>query len=125
MEAGLEKGGRLLALRGQMRHDHGANTPYGVALPYNAATNMIGPYVLPACDLTVSLCLTNFTPAAPTRGAGRPQGTFVVERLLDGIADKLDLSRDEVRRRNLIPPDRMPYRTQAIQRDGSAMVYDS
>jgi len=48
-----------------------------------------------------------------------------MERLLDAIADKLKLSRDEVRRRNLIPSDRMPYRTQVSQRDGSAMVYDS
>jgi carbon-monoxide dehydrogenase large subunit len=125
MEAGCDADGRLLGIRGHMRHDHGANTPYGVALPYNAATNMIGPYVLPSCHLTVSLCLTNLTPAAPTRGAGRPQGTFVMERLLDAIADKLALTRDEVRRRNLIPPQRMPYATQVSQRDGSAMVYDS
>ncbi len=87
MEAACDGDGRLLGIRGHMRHDHGANTPYGVALPYNAATNLIGPYVLPSCDLAVSLCLTNFTPAAPTRGAGRPQGTFVMERLLDAIAE--------------------------------------
>ena len=125
MEAACDAGGRLLAIRGVMRHDHGANTPYGVALPYNAATNMIGPYILPACDLTISLCLTNLTPAAPTRGAGRPQGTFVMERLLDRIADTLGIARDEIRRRNLIPADRMPYATEVKQRDGSTMVYDS
>ena len=125
MEAACDADGRLLAIRGAMRHDHGANTPYGVALPYNAATNMIGPYVLPACHLTISLCLTNFTPAAPTRGAGRPQGTFVMERLLDAIAEKLGLTRDEVRRRNLIPPEQMPYPTPVKQRDGSLMTYDS
>jgi aerobic carbon-monoxide dehydrogenase large subunit len=125
MEAAADADGRLLAVRGHMRHDHGANTPYGVALPYNAATNMIGPYVLPACDLTISLCLTNLTPAAPTRGAGRPQGTFVMERLLDRIADTVGIARDEVRRRNLVPADRMPYATAVKQRDGSAMIYDS
>jgi aerobic carbon-monoxide dehydrogenase large subunit len=125
MEAACDGDGKLLAICGHMRHDHGANTPYGVALPYNAATNLIGPYHLPACDLTVSLCLTNLTPAAPTRGAGRPQGTFVMERFLDAIAHKLEIPRDEIRRRNLIPPDRMPYATEVKQRDGSAMVYDS
>jgi carbon-monoxide dehydrogenase large subunit len=125
MEAACDADGRLLAVRGVMRHDHGANTPYGVALPYNAATNMIGPYVLPACHLVVSLCLTNLTPAAPTRGAGRPQGTFVIERLLDRIADATGLTRDEVRRRNLIPPERMPFATAVKQRDGSTMTYDS
>ena len=125
MEAAVDANGRLLGIRGHMRHDHGANTPYGVALPYNAATNLIGPYVLPSCDLRVSLCLTNFTPAAPTRGAGRPQGTFVMERLLDAIAEELALGRDEIRRRNLIPKEQMPYATSVAQRDGSAMVYDS
>jgi carbon-monoxide dehydrogenase large subunit len=125
MEAAFDADGRLLAIRGHMHHDHGANTPYGVALPYNAATNMIGPYVLPACDLTISLCLTNFTPAAPTRGAGRPQGMFVMERMLDTMAERLGLTRDEIRRRNLIPPERMPYPTEVMQRDGSRMTYDS
>jgi carbon-monoxide dehydrogenase large subunit len=125
MEAACDADGRLLAIRGILRHDHGANTPYGVALPYNAATNVIGPYVLPACQLVVLLCLTNLTPAAPTRGAGRPQGTFVMERLLDRIADETGLTRDEVRRRNLIGPERMPFATEVKQRDGSMMVYDS
>jgi carbon-monoxide dehydrogenase large subunit len=125
MEAACDANGRLLAIKGIMRHDHGANTPYGVALPYNAVTNMIGPYVLPACHLVVSLCLTNLTPAAPTRGAGRPQGTFVMERLLDRIADELNLPRDEGRRRNLIPPEQMPFATPVKHRDGSTMTYDS
>ena len=117
--------GRLLAIRGRLCHDHGAATPYGVALPYNAATNLVGPYVLPAYRIEIELCLTNLAPAAPTRGAGRPQGTFVMERFLDRIAQKLGLARDEVRRRNLIPADAMPYRTPIMQRDGTAMIYDS
>jgi carbon-monoxide dehydrogenase large subunit len=125
MEAAFDAEGRLLAIRGSLKHDHGANTPYGVALPYNAGTNLIGPYVLPACDLRISMCLTNLTPAAPTRGAGRPQGTFVMERLLDVAAAKLGLARDEIRRRNLIPPESMPYPTRVKQRDGSEMTYDS
>jgi len=125
MEVACDAAGRLRGVRGAVSHDHGANTPYGVALPYNAITNMIGPYVLPACHVVASLCLTNFTPAAPTRGAGRPQGTFVMERLLDRIAGELGLSRDEIRRRNLIQPGAMPYATPVKQRDGSQMVYDS
>ena len=51
-------------------HDHGACTPYGVALAYNAGTNVIGAYVLPAFRLDINWCLTNFVPCAPTRGAG-------------------------------------------------------
>jgi carbon-monoxide dehydrogenase large subunit len=125
MEVACDADGKLRGIRGAMIHDHGANTPYGVALPYNALTNMVGPYVLAACHVTASLCLTNLTPAAPTRGAGRPQGTFVTERLLDRIAVTLGLPRDEVRRRNLILASRMPHATEVRQRDGSRMVYDS
>ena len=125
MAAAFDRDGRLLGVRGRLCHDHGAATPYGIALPYNAATNLIGPYVLPAYQIAIELCLTNKTPAAPTRGAGRPQGTFVMERLLDRIAARVGLPRDEVRRRNLISADRMPYSIAVKQRDGSTMTYDS
>jgi carbon-monoxide dehydrogenase large subunit len=125
MEAAFDGDGRLLAIQGRLRHDHGAATPYGTALPYNAATNLIGPYVLPAYRIAIELCLTNKTPAAPTRGAGRPQGTYVMERLLDRAATRIGLPRDEIRRRNLIPADRMPHAVPVRQRDGSMMTYDS
>ena len=125
VEAAADAEGRLLAIRGRMCHDHGAATPYGVALPFNAGTNLVGPYVLPAFRLEMALCLTNMVPVAPTRGAGRPQGTFVMERVLDAIAARLGLTRDEVRRRNLVQPGQMPYRTPITQRDGSSMIYDS
>ena len=125
VEVAFSAEGRLLALRGQLYHDHGACTPYGVALPYNAVTNLIGPYVLPAFEMEISLCLTNIVPATPTRGAGRPQGTFVMERLLDRIAERIGVGRDEVRRRNLIAPERMPYAVPIVQRDGAVMCYDS
>lgn len=125
MEVACNAEGQLLGLRGRLCHDHGAATPYGIALPYNAATNVVGPYKLPAFKLEISLCLTNMVPASATRGAGRPQGTFVMERMLDRIARELGLSRDEVRRRNMIPASDMPYSTPIKQRDGSLMVYDS
>jgi aerobic carbon-monoxide dehydrogenase large subunit len=125
MEAAVDGGGKLLAVRGHLRHDHGAATPSGLSLPQNSATNFIGPYVLPAYRLEISLCLTNFVPATSTRGAGRTQGMFVMERLLDRVADALGLARDEVRRRNLISPRQMPYVTPVKTRDGLAMTYDS
>jgi carbon-monoxide dehydrogenase large subunit len=125
MEVACDADGRLLGLRGSLCHDHGASTPYGVALAYNAATNVVGPYVLPAYRLDIHWCLTNAVPCAPTRGAGRPQGMYVMERLLDRMAGALGIARDEVRRRNLIQPSQMPYATPIRQRDGSTMVYDS
>ncbi len=125
MRLAVDADGRLLGLSGRLCHDHGAATPYGVALPFNAASNVVGPYRLPAYDIKIDLCLTNKVPAVPTRGAGRPQGMFVMERMLDGAAEACGLARDEIRRRNLIAPDEMPYTVPIIQRDGGAMVYDS
>ena len=125
MEMAVDNDGRILALRGTLHHDHGACTPYGVALAYNAGTNVVGPYVLPAYRLDIRWCLTNLVPCVPTRGAGRPQGMYVMERLLDRVAERLSLPRDEVRRRNLIQPAQMPYATPIKQRDGSTMIYDS
>ncbi|WP_043833098.1 xanthine dehydrogenase family protein molybdopterin-binding subunit [Muricoccus aerilatus] len=125
VEVAADAQGRLLGLRGRLLHDHGADTPYGIALPQNSATNLLGPYVLPAYRLEISVALTNKVAATPTRGAGRPQGTFVMERMLDRIADELGIERAEVRRRNLIPPLAMPYRTPLTTRDGAAMIYDS
>ena len=125
VEAAVSAEGRLLAIRGHFRHDHGAFTPSGLSLPQNGTTNLLGPYVLPALQLEVSACLTNFVAATSTRGAGRPQGTFIMERLLDRIADELDLPREDVRSRNLITPQQMPYVTKVVTRDGLPMTYDS
>jgi carbon-monoxide dehydrogenase large subunit len=125
VEAAFTADGRLRGVRGRLCYDHGAATPYGIALPFNAATNFIGPYILPAYRIGIDLCLTNKTPAAPTRGAGRPQGVFVMERLMDKMAGELGITRDEIRRRNLIPAASMPYTIPVKQRDGSLMTYDS
>ena len=125
VEAAVSAQGKLLAIRGHLRHDHGAFTPSGLSLPQNGTTNLLGPYVLPAYQLEVSCCLTNMVAATSTRGAGRPQGTYVMERLLDRIADELGLARDEVRRRNLITLGQMPYVTPVKTRDGLPMTYDS
>ena len=125
LEVAVGEDGRLRGVRGNMIHDHGACTPYGINLPYNSATNFLGPYELPALSLDVRLVLTNMTPVTPVRGAGRPQGTFAMERLMDRIARELGIDRAEVRRRNLVPPGRMPYDTPVKTRDGSTMTYDS
>ena len=125
LEVAVGGDGRLLAVRGSMIHDHGAYTPYGVNLPYNSATNFLGPYIVPALSLDVNLTLTNMTPVTPVRGAGRPQGTFAMERLMDRISRELEVDSAEIRRRNLIPASRMPYETPVRTRDGSTMTYDS
>ena len=69
--------------------------------------------------------LTNKVPTTPVRGAGRPQAVFAMERLLDRVARELKLDRAEVRRRNLIQPEQMPYEVGLMFRDGKPLVYDS
>ena len=125
MEMALDAAGRILGIRGTLIHDHGAYSPYGVNLPYNSATNLLGPYAVPAYSLDIRLAATNKVPVTPVRGAGRPQGTFVMERLLDRAAHMLGIERAEIRRRNLIRPEAMPYVTPVKNRDGTAMTYDS
>ena len=125
MEVGVDPSGRLQAIRGTLVHDHGAYTSYGTAVPFNSGTNLLGPYELPSYALDIIVAMTNRVPTSPTRGAGRPQGTFVMERLLDRVAGELGLDRVEVRRRNLIPVEKMPYVTSLRTRDGAAITYDS
>ena len=125
LEAAVDADGRLLAVRGRVCHDHGAATPSGLSTLQNSGTNFLGPYVLPAFNIEFCACMTNLAPATSSRGAGRPQGTFAMERLLDRIAEALDITRDEVRRRNLIPADELPYVTPVKTRDGLPMTYDS
>ena len=125
VEMALDAEGRILGIRGTLIHDHGAYSPYGVNLPYNSATNLLGPYAVPAYSLDIRLAATNKVPVTPVRGAGRPQGTFVMERLLDRAAGLLGIERAEIRRRNLIGPEAMPYVTPVKNRDGTAMTYDS
>jgi carbon-monoxide dehydrogenase large subunit len=108
-----------------MINDAGAYTYQGINLPYNASTNFPGPYILPHYKLHVSVVETNKVPTAPVRGAGYPEGCFAMERVLDAIARDLGLDRVEVRRRNLVPADAIPYSTPMRVRSTSAIVYDS
>jgi carbon-monoxide dehydrogenase large subunit len=125
LEVAFDADGRLLAVRGRLIHDEGAYTPQGINLPYNASTGVPGPYKLPAYELDVSIVETNKVATMPVRGAGYPQAAFAMERLLDRIADELGLGRAEVRRRNLVPPEKMPYVTPLKTRAGSAIALDS
>ncbi|MFN8702722.1 MAG: xanthine dehydrogenase family protein molybdopterin-binding subunit, partial [Rhodospirillales bacterium] len=93
--------------------------------PRHGASEMFRSYDPTAEDVLFSSGLTNMVPTAATRGAGRPQGTYVMERLLDRAAGIVGVSRDEIRRRNLIQASQMPFTTPVAMRDGSMMTYDS
>jgi len=125
LDVAFDAAGRLLAIRGRMVHDQGAYTPRGTNLPTNASTALPGTYVLPSLDLRVIVAATNKVATIPVRGAGYPEGTFAIERCLDAIAHALSLDLAEVRRRNLVPPEKMPYATGLTARSGASITYDS
>jgi carbon-monoxide dehydrogenase large subunit len=125
LEMALDADARILGLRGSMIHDNGAYVPWGLIVPIIAVTSSIGPYVVPAFNVRLDVVYTNKVPTSPVRGAGRPKAVFAMERLMDAAAEQLGLDRLEIRRRNFVQPEQMPYSTGLIFRDGSPMVYDS
>jgi len=125
VEIAVDGNARILGIRGDLIHDHGAYTARGVNLPHNSAETVTLQYEVPAYHMNIRVALTNKVPVTPVRGAGHPQGTFVMERLLDRVALELGLDRAEVRRRNLIPAHKMPYTTQLKARGGMPVILDS
>jgi aerobic carbon-monoxide dehydrogenase large subunit len=117
--------GKILGVRGTMLHDTGAFLPWGIIAPYIAATTLPGPYVVPAYALEAKVVLTNRVPTTVVRGAGRPQAVFAMERLMDRVARELALDPAELRARNMIGPERMPYAVGLLFRDGKPLVYAS
>ncbi|MCZ2830580.1 aerobic carbon-monoxide dehydrogenase large subunit [Modestobacter sp. VKM Ac-2986] len=122
---GYDDDGRITALDVLVWHDNGAYTNYGIIVPINTATQLCGPYDVPVYRARVNSVYTNTVLVTPYRGAGRPQGTFVMERTMDRIAQERGLDRLEVRRRNLIQNDQFPYDWGMTFQDGRPLVYDS
>ena len=124
-EIGFDAEGHILALRDRFVVDCGAWNPLGVGVVYNTAAHLPGPYRVPHLDVEARVAATNKVPNAPYRGAGRPEAAQVTERLLDLIALELELEPAEVRRRNLVRAEEMPYAVGIPYRDGEPAVYDS
>ncbi len=125
VEIAVDDAGKILGLRGEIIHDHGAYTARGVNLPYESAQTVTLAYEIPAYFMNVKLALTNKVPVTPVRGAGQPQGVFCMERMLDRVARELKLDRAEVRRRNMITAAQMPYTKPLKSRGGRQVVLDS
>ena len=125
LQIAVDAEGKILGLRGKMTHDTGAYMPWGVITPFISSTTVPGPYVVPAYKLDTPVVFTNKPPTTPLRGAGRPQAVFAMERTLDLVARELDIDCAEIRRRNLIPTEAMPYEMGLIFRDGAPVIYDS
>jgi aerobic carbon-monoxide dehydrogenase large subunit len=120
-----DQNGWISGIRGTLIHDQGAYALQDINLPYNSASALTGPYRIPAFEMQVRVVLTNKTPVSSVRGAGYPQSAFAIERLMDRLARELALDRAEVRRRNLITPDAMPYEQPLKVRSGASISYDS
>jgi CO/xanthine dehydrogenase Mo-binding subunit len=122
---GFGDDGRITALDVHIWHDNGAYTPYGIIVPINTATQLLGPYAIPVYRARINCVYTNTVIVTPYRGAGRPQGCYAMERTMDRIADALGLDRAEVRERNLIQPDQFPWSWGLTFQDGRPLTYDS
>ncbi|MBI1734182.1 MAG: xanthine dehydrogenase family protein molybdopterin-binding subunit [Candidatus Rokubacteria bacterium] len=112
-ELALDADGRFLALRVRTLANVGAyvSSDRNLLATFGNVVTLVGVYVFRAAHVHVTCVLTNTNPTAPYRGAGRPEATYVIERLIDDAARELGMDRVELRYRNLIPSTAMPYRT--------------
>jgi carbon-monoxide dehydrogenase large subunit len=120
-EIALDGEGRILGLRVRTHAAMGAYlSTFAPAVPtYLYGTLLSGQYDIPAIHVRVIATFTHTAPVDAVRGAGRPEATFVVERMVDLAAHELGLDPAEIRRRNFVPADAFPYQTQV------ALQYDS
>jgi CO/xanthine dehydrogenase Mo-binding subunit len=125
VEVAIDEAGRILALRDRFLHDAGAYTPYGIIVPLITSTQLPGPYRLRHYHVEFEVRYTNKVMVTPYRGAGRPHGAFVMERMIGRIARELGLEPSEVRRRNFIQPDEFPWDVGLTFQDGGPTRYDS
>ena len=112
-ELALDGEGRFLALRVRTLANVGAyvSSDRNLLATFGNVVTLVGVYTFPAAHVQVLSVLTNTNPTAPYRGAGRPEATYVIERLIDDAARELAVDPVELRRTNLIPASAMPCRT--------------
>ncbi|MFN7001424.1 MAG: xanthine dehydrogenase family protein molybdopterin-binding subunit, partial [Elioraea tepidiphila] len=112
-ELALDKDGRFLALRTRTLANMGAYlSNYAPFIPTGAGSKVLASvYGFKSVYVNVLGLLTNTTPVDAYRGAGRPEANYVVERLIDTAAREMKIDRVEIRRRNMVPPSAMPWKT--------------
>lgn len=124
-EMALTSEGRILGIKSAFLHDTGAFDPYGLTIPLNTQCHLMGPYDITNYHSEITVVFTNRVIATPIRGAGRPQGIYIVERLLDIAAKELGIDPVKIRRLNLIPSDAFPYEHKIIDQAFAPMIIDS
>jgi aerobic carbon-monoxide dehydrogenase large subunit len=111
-ELALDRDGRFLALRARNVSNIGAYlAPGGIISPTMHLGGLAGTYTTPAIYVEVSAVFTNTTSIGPYRGSGRPEASYIVERLIDTAAREMGIDRAELRRRNTVPAEAMPFKT--------------
>ncbi|EAS48581.1 aerobic type carbon monoxide dehydrogenase [Aurantimonas manganoxydans SI85-9A1] len=108
----MDADGRFLALKIDLHANLGAYaSQFGPMIPWFGMSMATGLYDIPAIDVDCHLYYSNTVPVDAYRGAGRPEAAYLIERLVDECAIELGLGRDEIRKRNFIRSDQLPYRT--------------
>jgi carbon-monoxide dehydrogenase large subunit len=125
VEIGARRDGTMLAVRDRIWVDLGAYNVWGIVLPYNTVAHLLGPHRVPALAVECRGVVTNKTPNAPYRGAGRPETVFAMDRIVDCLARALAMDPAELRRRNYLTAADLPYELGIPYRDGNPLVYDS
>jgi carbon-monoxide dehydrogenase large subunit len=111
-ELALDRDGRFLALRARNISNIGAYlAPGGIISPTMHLGGFAGTYTTPAIYVEVSAVFTNTTSIGPYRGSGRPEASYILERLIDAAACEMGIDRAELRRRNTVPAGAMPFKT--------------
>lgn len=125
LEIGVRKDGTFLALRDRIVVDAGAYAIYGAVVPMLTSTHILGVYKIPHFECAVKVAYSHRVPLGAVRGAGRPQGTYVMDRIVDWVARELKLDPLEVRFRNFVQPHEMPYSTGIPLPGGKTVTFDS
>jgi aerobic carbon-monoxide dehydrogenase large subunit len=118
-ELALDKSGIFLGMRVRSLVNVGAYLQTGMPAFTGNLGTLAGVYRTPAMDVEATAVFTHTNPTRPYRGNGRPEAAYVIERMVDLAAAELGIDAAELRRRNYIPPDAMPFRT------GLTFTYDS
>lgn len=124
-EIALKKDGTILGISDIFYHNTGAYDPYGMTVPLNTQTHTVSNYNVPSFYTEIRMVFTNKMVVTPVRGAGRPQGVYVMERLMDAAARELKMDPAEIRAKNLVRPEQYQVKTSIIGQDFVEGVLDS
>jgi aerobic carbon-monoxide dehydrogenase large subunit len=125
IEMAFDANAKIVGLRYSVKIDAGGYLTFPVVLSYLGMCHMLGPYHIPAMKAHIRSVLTNKTHSAPSRGAGRPEAVFVLNRIMDRAAQQIGIDPIELRRKNFIPPSAMPFDPGILYRDGNKMMIES